>query len=347
WTTMQLSDDLSVVHGNHQLSFGASVMGYQSNSHHSTFSGGIFTINSLSDFMLGRLQSYVQGLPYTLWVTNSYLGLYGQDTWKMTPKFTLSYGLRWEPFFPQQFDRLKQANTFQWDLYKQDVKTTQFVNAPPGIVYPDDPQFGSNGTSPINRRWNQLAPRIGLVWDPNNDGRMVVRAGYGIFYDMQSAELNLATPQSPPWGGKVQLTNPAGGLDDPFRFEVGGNPFPYVVNRNSPYPVAGVFTTFDHNTKPPYVQQWNFGIQRQIGNDWLVSASYIGNEITHVYGSSELNPAIYFPGSANASGQCFAQGYVLTTTPGAVCSTTANTNNRRPATLLNPVEGPKLGNIGS
>src|SRR5262245_56777127 len=134
WTTVQLSDDLSVVRGNHQLSVGVSAMGYQSNSHHSTFSGGIFTINSLSDFMLGRLQSYVQGLPYTLWVTNKYLGMYGQDTWKMTPKFTLSYGLRWEPFFPQQFDRLKQANTFQWDLYKQGVKTTQFVNAPPGIV---------------------------------------------------------------------------------------------------------------------------------------------------------------------------------------------------------------------
>src|SRR5262249_16321376 len=47
WTTGQLSDDVSVVHGNHQLAFGASLVGYQSNSHHSTFSGGIFTINTL------------------------------------------------------------------------------------------------------------------------------------------------------------------------------------------------------------------------------------------------------------------------------------------------------------
>src|SRR5262249_48877194 len=127
----------------------------------------------------------------------------------------------------------------------------------------------------------------------------------------------------------------------------GGNPFPYVVSRNAPYPAAGVFTTFDPNTKPPYVQQWNLGMQRQIANDWLISASYIGNEIVHLYGSSELNPAIYFPGNANPSGQCFAQGYVLATTPNAVCSTTANTNNRRIATLLNPVEGPKYANIGA
>jgi len=347
WTTGQLSDDLSVVKGNHQLSFGVSAMGYQSNSHHSTFSGGIFTVNSLSDFMIGRLQSYVQGLPYTLWVTNNYVGVYGQDSWKLKPNLTLSYGLRWEPFFPQQFERLNQANTFQFDAFRQGIKTSQYVNAPPGVFYPGDPQFGSNGTSPINKRWKDLAPRVGLVWDPTKDGKMVVRAGYGIFYDMEAAELNLATPQGPPWGGKVQLTNPAGGFDDPFRAEPGGNPFPFTLSKNVAYPAAGVFTTFDHNTHVPYVQQWNVGIQRQIGADWLFGASYIGNELVHLYGSSELNPALYFPGNANAGGQCFAQGYTLTTAPNAVCSTTANTNNRRITTLVNPVQGPKYANIGS
>jgi hypothetical protein len=177
---------------------------------------------------------------------------------------------------------------------------------------------------------------------------MVVRAGYGIFYDMESAELNLATPQGPPWGGKVQL-NPLGGpgstsgLDDPFQ---GSNPFPFTLSKNVTYPAAGVFTTFNHNTHEPYVQQWNFGVQRQIGTDWLVSASYIGNEIVHLYGSSELNPAIFFPGNANASGQCFSQGYTLTTTPNTVCSSAANTNARRLLVLLNPTEGKKVSNIG-
>ena len=347
WTTGQVSDDISIVHGNHQFSFGGSLVGYQSNSHHSTFTGGIFTINSLHDFLVGNVQSLVQGLPYTLWVTNTYVGMYAQDSWKVAPSLTLNYGLRWEPFFPQQFDRLQQANTFDWDSFKQGIKTSQYTNAPPGFFYPGDPQFGSNGTSPINKIWDQFAPRIGFVWDPKKDGKMVVRAGYGIFYDMQSAELNLATPQSPPWGGKVQLTSPQGKLDDPYKFEPGGNPFPFTVSKNAPYPAAGVFTTFNHDTHPPYVQQWNLGIQRQIRNDWLISASYIGNAIVHLYGSNELNPAIFFPGTANASGQCFAEGYTLTTTANATCSTTANTNNRRIATLLNPVEGRKMANIGS
>jgi hypothetical protein len=348
WTTMQIADDISVVHGNHQMSFGASLVGFQSNSHHDTFSGGIFTINSLNDFLVGNLQSYVQGTPYTLWVTDKYIGMYAQDSWKVKPSLTLNYGLRWEPFIPQQFDRLKQANTFQMASFIAGVKSTQYVNAPPGVFYPGDPQFGSNGTSPINKRWQQFAPRLGLVWDPKKDGKMVVRAGYGIFYDMESVELNLATPQGPPWGGKVQLTSPRGGLDDPFKFEPGGNPFPFTPDRNAPYPAAGVFTTFDHNTKPPYVQQWNLGFQKQLGDDWLVGASYIGNEIVHLYGSNELNPAIFFPGNADASGVCSVPGYTLRTTPNAACSSTANTNNRRITALLNTgPDGLKYANIGS
>jgi hypothetical protein len=280
--------------------------------------------------------------------------MYGQDNWKMTPSLTLSYGLRWEPYLPQQFDRLKQANTFDLGLYTQGVKTTQYVNAPAGVFYPGDPQFGDNGTSPINKRWQQMAPRIGLIWDPMKDGRMVIRASYGIFYDMESAELNLATPQGPPWGGKVQLTNPAGGLDDPYRSQPGGNPFPFSPSKTAPYPAAGVFTTFNHDTKPPYVQQWNLSIQRQIGNDWLVSAGYIGNEMVHLYGSSELNPAIFFPGKSDANAKCFLGSYSITTVntlgqlaPGADCSTTANTSARRITTLINPTEGLKYGNIGN
>ena len=95
------------------------------------------------------------------------------------------------------------------------------------------------------------------------------------------------------------------------------------------------------------MQQWNFGIQRQIGTDWLVSASYIGNEIVHLYGSSELNPAIFFPGTANAGGQCVTQGYTLTTTANAACSTTANTDQRRRLFLQNPQEGQYYGNMAT
>src|SRR5262249_31899724 len=147
--------------------------------------------------------------------------------------------------------------------------------------------------------------------------------------------------KGPPWGGKVTVVNPSGGFDNPYSDTP--NPFPFVLGKNVPYSQYGVYDTFNANTRVPYSQQWNLGVQRQISNNWMVSASYIGNEVVHLYGARELNPAIYFPGNASAGGQCFAQGYVFTTTPNAVCSTTTNTNNRRLLTLQNPTEGSKYG----
>jgi hypothetical protein len=60
WTSVQAADDLNIVRGNHQFAFGASVLGLQSNSHHSTFTGGTFAFGNLADFMLGRMQSLTQ-----------------------------------------------------------------------------------------------------------------------------------------------------------------------------------------------------------------------------------------------------------------------------------------------
>ena len=107
-----------------------------------------------------------------------------------------------------------------------------------------------------------------------------------------------------------------------------------------PYSADGVYDTFDPNTHVPYVQQWNLGIQRQIGKDWLVSASYIGNELTHMTGARELDPAIYFSGNA-VNGVCTAQGFTLQV-PSGPCSIVANTNARRLFRLMNPAEGSKI-----
>jgi hypothetical protein len=63
------------------------------------------------------------------------------------------------------------------------------------------------------------------------------------------------------------------------------------------------------NVEPAQSQNWNLSIQRQLGNDWLVSASYLGSHTIHMLGSEQLNPGIYFPGNADANGNCFAQGF--------------------------------------
>jgi len=346
-TVIALNDDVSIVKGPHQLAFGASLMGFESNTKSYSFSPGTITITGqstslgLADFMAGRILNIQQGAPNKLLVRERYLSLYAQDNWKIKPNFTLSYGLRWEPYFPQHYGE-NMMNHFDMDAFRNGIHSSVFVNAPAGMFYPGDPQFGPNGNAGMNKQWKDFGPRIGLVYDPSKDGKMVIRAGYGIFYDVNTVELNLATGQGPPWGGKVAVANPGGGLDNPYRDFPGGIPFPFVLNKNVNYAANGVFNTFSTNTRVPNVQQWNLNIQRQITANWLVSASYIGNEVTHLYGAREVDPAVYFPGTP-VNGVCTSpQGYSVQVASGA-CSTTGNTDARRLLRLINPAEGMKYG----
>ena len=336
----QMSDDVAVTKGSHQMAFGANLLAWQSNSNANTFTSGIINItgtattSALADFMIGQMASFTQGAPNKTYPQEWYLGLYAQDSWKLRRGLTLSYGLRWEPYFPAQPGQNIMSH-FDMNGFTQGVKSQVFVNAPAGTYYPGDPLFGPNGASGINKRWSQFAPRVGIVWDPTGSGKTVVRAGYGIFYDQNSVELFIQTGQGPPWGGKVVLTSPAGGLANPWLGQPGGNPFPFTLSSNVAFPAAGTYDTFSPDTRLPYSQQWNFGIQRQVGKDWLISASYIGNEIVHLYGQRELNPAVYIAGS------CSAGQYGLTAA--GLCSTTANTTQRRVLSQLNPAVGSKYG----
>ena len=143
----------------------------------------------------------------------------------------------------------------------------------------------------MDRQWNQFAPRIGIVWDPKGNGKMSVRAAYGIFYDNVPVQYNLNTATAPPWGDRTTLTDPPGGLANPFAGETGGNPFPLTFNAGPPYSLYGTYNTFNYDTHPPYVEQWNVSVERQFGNDWLLRAGYLGNEMVHLMGARELNPA--------------------------------------------------------
>ena len=345
-TVMNLGDDLSIVKGRHQMAFGGQVMGFESNALGNAFTPGAFVVtggitgSGLADFVAGRIQNIQQGAPNKLLVRYRYLSFYAQDSWKVFPNLILSYGLRWEPYFPQHYGE-NMMNHFDMDAFTKGIKSNVFVNAPAGMFYPGDSLFGPNGNAGMYKQWKDFGPRIGLVYDPSNDGKMVIRAGYGIFYDISTVELNLATGQGPPWGGKVMVTAPAGGLDNPYRDFPGGTPFPFVLSKNVTYQNDGVYDTFSANTRVPNVQQWNLGIQRQITPNWLISASYIGNEITHVYGAREVDPAIYFPGNA-VNGVCTSpQGYTIQVASGP-CSTVANTNTRRLLRLINPTDGSRF-----
>ena len=336
-TTLQTSEDFSLVRGTHQLGFGANLSHWNSNTYANalsmgalSFTGQGYTGLALADFFLGDLSGLTEAAPNTLFVREWYIGMYAQDAWKVKPGLTLNYGVRWEPFLPMTF---ANGDVYHFDeaAFLAGVHTTQYANAPPGLFYPGDPGFPDKAG--INKQWNQFAPRIGVVWDPKGNGRMSVRASYGIFYDTIPAQYNLNTETAPPWGDRTTLTNPQEGLANPFGGIAGGNPFPLTFNASAPYSLYGTYTTFDYNTHPTYVEQWNVGIEREFGNNWLVRAAYLGNEMVHLMGARELNPAEFM-----GTGQCTLGAITY-----SVCSTLSNTNERRLLSVLNPTYGKYFG----
>jgi Carboxypeptidase regulatory-like domain len=314
-TPLQLNNDINWVHGNHQIEFGGGGEVSKMLFYGNVYSQTNWTFSNIPAFLLGEFSSNSMSLPNDLLQEKWFMNFYVQDTWKVTPHLTLNGGLRWEPFFPPSEINGSVYN-FSLPNLIAGVKSTQFVNAPPGLSYPGDPGFiGKTGEQ---KQWNLFAPRVGVAWDPKGDGKMVVRAGFGISYDYVAGELMVNSADAPPYGGTEIWS---GQFSNPFATNPGGSIYPYTVNKNAPFAPAGTYIYLPPNLKTPETMQWNLVVQRQLGNDWLVSATYVGSESYHLWDSYQMNPAVYIPGT------CVAGQYGLTK-PGP-CSTTGNQNYRR------------------
>ncbi|HXI31019.1 MAG TPA: carboxypeptidase regulatory-like domain-containing protein, partial [Vicinamibacterales bacterium] len=216
--TLQFGDDLQIIKGDHQFGFGGSAAYWKSTSLANVRSPGTFSFDGsavgagLADFMIGRPNQFTDAGPNNLFMTEWYLGLYAQDSWKVNDRTTLNYGLRWEPYFPQQVTNGAIYN-FSLDGFRAGQRSSVFTNAPPGFTYPGDSSF-PNGFAGMNRRWTDLAPRVGVAWDPHGDGRMSLRSSYGVSYDFVNGQYHLNTAIAPPWGSDVRIQSPVGGFDN-------------------------------------------------------------------------------------------------------------------------------------
>jgi hypothetical protein len=324
------NDDVSIVRGVHQFAFGGHYMRSLTWEVSQAFSSGIFTITGqatglgMADFFLGQVAQFRQANPNPLNLTQNFFGVFGQDTWKLTPKFTLTYGVRWEPFFPMSF---KQADLYNFSLnrFYAGQRSTVIPNAPPGFTYPGDPGF--NGKAGIQNNFKNVDPRLSFAWDPSGDGKTAIRLGAGIAHDFIRQDLHENTSSVSPF----RLTVVALGvsLDDPWANYPGGNPFPYNFNKDKPvYAPYGAYLPVPPDMKTTTQYSWNLGVQRQLTGNLFASATYVGTHLTHIWNAIELNPAQYIGGT------CTAGQYGLTA-PGP-CSTSSNVNQRRILNLYNP-----------
>jgi outer membrane receptor protein involved in Fe transport len=334
-----ISEDISWIKGSHQLGFGVSFLHTEMTFLSALNAAGSFTFNGsvtglpLADFLLGSAFSWSQGNPNNWYLHQTYIGLYAQDSWKVNSRLSLNYGLRWEPYMAP-YSKYGWFAHFDPAGFAANEHSSVYSNAPAGMTFPGDSTYVA-GNSPTNSRYNNWAPRVGLVWDPAGNGRTTVRASYGIFTDREILQSFSGFTASPPYGDNITLNNVS--LSNPWATYPGGNPLPIALNKDSPFPLYASYTTNPFNFKPTYMNQWNLSIQRQVAANWLVTANYVGNSTIHLETDAQLNPAVFL-----GLGPCTISGVSYKT-----CSTTANTNQRRLLYLQNPAQGQYYGSVAN
>jgi hypothetical protein len=163
---------------------------------------------------------------------------------------------------------------------------------------------------------------------------MTVRAAYGIFFDAPHLHQFGGRRDTAPKGASIVVNSPS--FEDPWANYPGGKtPHPIPLDKNSSFPLNGVYTVFPWDMKKPYINQWNLSIQKQFGANWLIAGNYIGSNIIHMLYRYEANPAVYDPRPT-----CVLGGRTFTP-----CSTVASTNLRRELYTANPAVGQYYANI--
>jgi hypothetical protein len=231
------------------------------------------------------------------------------DTIKLTPKFTLTLGMRWDMYKPtiEKFDNLS--------FFDPLGPNPAAANRPGRLAF-----AGTKwGAASFGRRYPEelykraFAPRLGIAYAVNKD--TVVRSGYGIFF---------STPIYPGWGGGIAQDgfnatlgfpssnfgyNPAFLLSDGFPAIDPSRIPPYIDSSFSNGADVGVYRPFDAN-RLPYAQQWNLTIEHQATPNLAISASYIANKGTRLPSRqaalNALNPSYLSMG--NALGDEFEPG---------------------------------------
>jgi hypothetical protein len=259
---------------------------------------GVRTGAEVADFLLGAFRTVSGGFGVR---TNDDIqdapSLFFQDEFKVHPRLTLTYGVRWEPFFPwvDKYDRLTSLQAIGTS-----VRSKRFPDAPPGILFAGDPGVPRGITGPDK---NNFAPRFGFAWDVFGNGRTSVRGAIGVFYD--SIKADAISQEGAPWAGTFQIfdgraENPFGSLGQiPPPVAPAGDgfgcvdisTFPGVRCSRFPIPFSGLFV--DSNLKTPYIPSWNLSVERQLASDLMVRGTYVGKMGIKLDGWRNFNPARY------------------------------------------------------
>lgn len=297
-----LSDNVHWVKGRHNLLFGTSLELAKMDVNSLTNEPGKFAFNStttnyaLASFMLGYMNSFIQGSGQLTNERDQFYAFYGQDSWQLSNRLTLNYGLRYDPFLPWQETGLRTMQ-FSPAAYAAGRVSTVYTNAPPGLLFPGDRGVPAQG---VRNSYKEIAPRVGFALDVFGTGKTSLRGGGGIFYQTrQTSILNQKVSQLTPFSISVTQTPPQGPFSNPYLGITNPFPAPSPSPANVAFPGPVQAYSFDDSGtfKVPATYEWNLTIEQQLTKSLISRIAYVGAHSSHIVIFPELNPATYIPGS--------------------------------------------------
>jgi hypothetical protein len=278
---------------------------------------GILSFLSFPDFLLGRpggsVESGGNGTNFSN-VNNARItagigyhpfrqfdqAFFIADDWDVSPRLTLNLGLRYE-FLGSLSEKYGAISNFDTRLYSP---------PPPGGVTSAGYVLPENTVHPIpgvplvsktlldSRDTNNFAPRIGLAYRVRSNGSLVVRAGYGVFYERLQTRpfMNALGYSGMPWGLALRpsgAANRASSLENPFPEVPATSDFPIPIeipSRTSGLPLLSPLF-IDPTNRTPYVHQYNVNIQQRLGRDMVLEVGYAGSQGIKLISWLEQNQA--------------------------------------------------------
>ena len=307
--SQSLRETATVIKGSHELQFGGEAMRVRAPMGLYQWNDGLFNFtNSLTgdntaDFVLGDVSNLQQAGGLYLNFTGINWSAFVQDDWRVSHRFTVSAGLRWDPFIPYKDSEGRVA------CYVPGAQSVRYPNAPVGLLFGGNNHDSGCPASSIYSDLGNFGPRIGFASQLTADGKTSFRGGAGYYYQTPNTVAFEDVVGVPPFAPIINLADV--NFTDPYGSAGVANPFPAEFGPRNPGPGATFPTDisfsqiFSRHYRLPQVLTWNLTLERGIGANWMIRAAYMGSKGTYLSGTGDQesgmlqsNPAIYIPGQS-------------------------------------------------